>query len=87
MSINISRRVAHYIVRECCALFYEGTGIVLAPLDELQHRDAGFIDELNPDPESDIRYWANRLMFFIRTVHGMVNQALLEQEEENDQEI
>lgn len=78
MSINISPKVAFDLAKQAVILFHQGTGIVLEPMDEMQHQNEGFIDELSPN--SDIRYWANQLLFFARTVHGIFNQALLEQE-------
>ena len=81
MSINISPRVAYDLVKQAAQLFHQGTGIVLEPMDEIQHSDTGFIDEIDPSPGSDIRYWANQLLFFARTVHGILNQQLLENED------
>lgn len=85
MSINISPKVAFDLVKQAALLFHQGTGIVLEPTDELAHSPTGFIDEISDSPESDIRYWANQLLFFARTVHGIFNHALLENDMlEND---
>lgn len=82
MSININPKVAFDLVKTAAQLFYQGTGVVLEPLDELEHSNTGFLDEIDPNPNSDIRYWANQLLFFARTVHGILNQAMLENEDE-----
>lgn len=88
MSINISPKVAYDLVKQAARLFHQGTGVVLSPIDELEHRNYGFIDELDPNPDSSIRYWANQLLFFARTVHGLLHQGLLENELlENETEI
>lgn len=80
MSININPKVAFDLVKQAAYLFHQGTGVVLEPLDDLDHQTNGFIDEIDPDPESDIRYWANQLLHFARTVHGILNNQLLTNE-------
>lgn len=80
MSININPKVAYDLVKQAALLFHQGTGIVLEPMDELEHTQTGFLDEISDDPESDIRYWANQLLFFARTVHGIFSHGLLENE-------
>lgn len=78
MSVHITQKVAYDLVKQAAHLFYQGTGVVLEPTDELQHTGSGFIDEIDPDhPESATRYWANLLLHFARTVHGILNTALL----------
>jgi hypothetical protein len=77
-AIRISAKVAYDLVKQSARLFYQGTGIVLAPMDETGHMERGFIDEM---PEgSDMRYWANLLLHFARTVHGLFEYELLEQD-------
>lgn len=78
MSIRITTKVAFDLAKEAARLFHLGTGVVIEPLDGLAHEDHGFVDDL--DENSDIRYWANQLLFFARTVHGLFNSGLLEQE-------
>lgn len=78
MSINISPRVAVDIVRRAAQLFYDGTGIAIEPLEDLLPNDDGLIDEIPMD--SDAYMWANHLLLFVRTVHGIIQNALLEDE-------
>lgn len=77
MSIQITKKVAFELVKEAARLFGMGTGIQLEPMDELGTPNEGFIDQLDPDPESDVRYGVNLFLNFIRTVHGILNHALL----------
>jgi len=77
-SINISQKVAFELVQQAANLFRQGTGIVLAPMDETGHLDRGLIDEL--DEGSDLRHGVNAFLFFIRTVHGILEHALLNED-------
>lgn len=85
MSINISARVAFDLVAKAATLFYQGTGVVLAPIDELEHSNEGFIDQM--EENSEMRYWANQLLFFARTVHGIMHQGLLNEEMLDNEEL
>jgi hypothetical protein len=83
MSIHLTSKVAFDLVKQAAVLFHQGTGIVIEPLgDEYMHQDEGFVDEL----DGDIRHWAHLLLHFARTVHGILNYAMLEQDNliEND---
>jgi predicted SPOUT superfamily RNA methylase MTH1 len=78
MSVSITTKVAYELVKEAADLFYRGTGVVIEPMEGLSHMDRGYIDDLEQD--SSIRFWANQLLFFARTVHGIFNRQLLEQD-------
>lgn len=78
--IKITAKAGYDIVKMAATLFFQGTGIPLQPMDD-EPTDVGFVDNLG-DPESDMRFWANQLMFFARTVHGIMERALLEAENE-----
>ena len=83
-------KVAFELVKEAALLFGMGTGIQLDPMDETHVLNEGFIDQLDPDPESDVRYGVNLLLNFVRTVHGILNYALLTTDDElriGDEEI
>lgn len=77
MSVKITTKVAFDLVKHAAELFAMGTGIQLEPLDETGVPNRGFIDDLDPDPESNVRYGVNLLLHFARTVHGILNNALL----------
>jgi hypothetical protein len=78
MSISITRKVAFDLVKQAASLFHQGTGIPLEPLgDEFPPRDQGLVDGL----DGDARHWAHLLLHFARTVHGILNYALLEDDQ------
>lgn len=78
MSIRMTSKVAFDLVKQAAVLFHQGAGIVLEPLgDEYAHQDIGLVDEL----EGDARHWAHLILHFTRTVHGILNMALLEEDE------
>ena len=78
--IRVTAKVAFDLVKQAAELFYEGTGIPLQPMD-VDAMDAGFLDEIHPEG-GDVRYWANQLLHFARTVHGILERALLEADDE-----
>lgn len=78
--IKITAKAGYDIVKMAATLFFQGTGIPLQPMDD-EPRELGFVDDVG-DPESDMRFWANQLMFFARTVHGIMERALLEAEDD-----
>lgn len=80
--IRMSATAAFNLVKSAADLFFDGTGINLQPSDEMT-TDVGFIDEISPE-DGDVRYWANQLLFFVRTVHGILQNALLEAENEGE---
>lgn len=78
MSISITKKVAFELVKQAAELFHQGTGIVLEPLgDEFAHRDEGLVDGL----DGEARHWAHLLLHFARTVHGILNYAMLEDDQ------
>ncbi len=78
MSVRVTTKVAYDIVKQAASLFYQGTGIPLEPLgDEFPARDEGLVDGL----DGDVRHWAHMLLHFARTVHGILNYALLEEDQ------
>lgn len=79
--IRMTAKVAYDLVKQAASLFYDGTGIPLQPSDELIVLDHNptFLEDL--EEGSDIRYWANQLLFFARTVHGILETALIQDAE------
>lgn len=78
MSIQLTAKVAADLVRRAAHLYHQGTGIPIHPLgDEYHHSDTGFIDEVgNVEGLEGSYYWANMLLHFVRTVHGIINHEL-----------
>jgi hypothetical protein len=85
MSINMSVKVARDLVRRAAHLYHQGTGIPIQPLgDEYHNTGEGFIDEIgNEEGLEGAYYWANMLLHFARTVHGILSFGINEIEENN----
>ncbi len=80
--VKITAKVARCLVSSATSLIDAGTMVVASedgtPLSpSLLSTIPGDIAE-----EEDPAYWANMLLFFARTVRGILTQALLEGEEE-----
>lgn len=85
--ISIPARAARELVRRAAYLYHQGTGVPIYPLgDEFVQQDTGFVDEIGNEQGLDgAFYWANMLLHFARTIHGMfqnelINNDLLEDE-------
>jgi hypothetical protein len=76
--LGVSLNVLRHIADTANALFLDGTGRALDAIadenDMNVGNEVGFIDELNP--ETDIYYWANELLRFVRFVHSIVREEL-----------
>lgn len=79
MSAHINTKVAFDLVRRAADLFHLGTGIAIEPMEGLEPQGVGFIDDI--DIDSQLYRYANDLLHFVRTVHGILQNSLLEGEE------
>lgn len=77
MSMHLNNKVAIDLIKTAAALFFEGTGHELDPNSPDDLPFPGFVDEINPENQ-DMLYWANSLMHFVRTVHGILQNNVLE---------
>lgn len=79
--IRITKMVAISLMKTAAELFAAGAG---SPLDINENEDAiqgdGLIDEINSE-NSELFYWANELLRFARTVHGILGNAIHSQDE------
>jgi hypothetical protein len=80
-NIQISVTAAIRLMREAANLFNQGTGMYLDPDTDMPQQDA-LIDRINVNEDPDLMYWAHQLMNFARTIHGIIYNAL-EDEQEN----
>lgn len=84
-SINLTKKIAMELVKQARLLIEEGTGNRFDPDSWNDPDTPGLIDEINPE-QSELLYWANQLIFFARTVHGILMNTLQE-DAENTQDM
>lgn len=78
--IRISRTAAIALVRMAADLFRMGTGFPVDP-DERDAQDPNSVlDNIDPT-DHDTMYWANEILRFARVVHGIIQAALITQDQ------
>lgn len=75
-TISILLKVAKELIKDAASLFADGSGVPIHTPDdvELETGGTGVIDELHPDTE--VWRWMNSVLFFLRMVHGILDNAV-----------
>jgi hypothetical protein len=75
--IRITKRVAMYLISTARNLIQDGTGQYIDPDDDMMD-GPGLMDRI-PLEDADLQHWANALIQFARTVHGLVSAAMIDE--------
>lgn len=76
--IMISRDLAFRLLRDAAAVWNIGTGQHLDPEVEMPD-EPNVLDHINEE-DADLMHWANLILHFARTVHGVLSAALVDDE-------
>jgi hypothetical protein len=78
--VSITKKVAEEIVKAAATLFAQGAGLPIseeAAAEGGMFPEPGLIDDIHPE-DHDLSYWANAILMFLRTVHGVIANAVAE---------
>jgi hypothetical protein len=79
--VSISRTVAVALVRTIATFFRQGAGV---PISENYEYDtewngSALVDDIHPE-DYDLAYWANNILMLLRTLHGILQQAIADED-------
>jgi len=76
--ILISRDLAFRLLRDAATVWNIGTGQHLDPDVEMPD-EPNILDNINEE-DADLLHWANLILHFARTVHGVLASSLMDDE-------
>lgn len=78
--VSITKQVAEHIVNAAATFFRQGGGMPISEEHAYETEwdaERGLVDDIHPE-DYDLQYWANNILMFLRMVHGILANAIAE---------